>query len=88
MVALLQAGEDVGRAAGIRNVNAIRGPLLLKTLKNYFQNGAGAAFGGPIKRGDTVTINKHFAALRKHKDLARIYRALADYAKKTLVPKR
>jgi predicted short-subunit dehydrogenase-like oxidoreductase (DUF2520 family) len=84
LVSLLEAGEQVARAAGITDANAVRGAILRRTLDNYLLNGAANAFSGPIRRGDAATVRKHLEALAKHPDLQEIYQALAKNALKRL----
>jgi predicted short-subunit dehydrogenase-like oxidoreductase (DUF2520 family) len=38
------------------------------------------ALTGPIKRGDTQTINKHISVLEHKSDILNIYTALTNYA--------
>ena len=80
LVSLLEAGEQVGRAAGVADPNPVRWNILRATLDNYEKNGADVAFGGPIRRADIGTLRKHLKALRKLPLVRDIYIALAKNA--------
>jgi predicted short-subunit dehydrogenase-like oxidoreductase (DUF2520 family) len=80
LVSLLEAGAQVGRAAGLRRPDAVRWSILRTTLENYRKHGASAAFGGPIRRADLGTIRRHLQALRSIPLAREIYLALARNA--------
>ena len=82
LVATLATAERVGRAAGL-NPNQIRriiGPILRETIKNYLERGPGAAFSGPVKRGDLNTIRRHLRELKRVAGATEVYRALVKSA--------
>jgi predicted short-subunit dehydrogenase-like oxidoreductase (DUF2520 family) len=82
LVATLATAERVGRAAGL-NANQIRriiGPILRETIKNYLERGPGAAFSGPIKRGDLNTVRRHLRELKGVAGAGEVYRALVKSA--------
>jgi predicted short-subunit dehydrogenase-like oxidoreductase (DUF2520 family) len=66
MTALLAAGEEVARLAGVSRKEARTRavPILLQTLANYASFGAAGAFSGPVIRGDVDTIKRHLRELR------------------------
>jgi predicted short-subunit dehydrogenase-like oxidoreductase (DUF2520 family) len=86
LIALMAALEDVGMAAGIGRtaVSSMAGPLLQKTLNNYLEHGAAAAFSGPFIRGDDAVIERHLDALRELPHAQEVYKALARVAVKKL----
>ena len=78
MTALLAAGEEVAKLAGVRRKEArVRAvPILLQTLANYASFGAPGAFSGPVIRGDVDTIRRHLRALRRLPPARDAYAAL------------
>jgi predicted short-subunit dehydrogenase-like oxidoreductase (DUF2520 family) len=86
VVATLVTAERVGRAAGLSRAQTrkVMGPILQQTFKNYLENGAAAAFSGPIKRGDLETIRQHLRALRTVPAVQDVYRALVKSAVRDL----
>jgi predicted short-subunit dehydrogenase-like oxidoreductase (DUF2520 family) len=79
LVMLLAHAEAVGRAAGLSAAptrKVMRG-ILQRTMANYLRDGAAAAFSGPIRRGDAVTVKRHLKELRKVPGALEVYRALA-----------
>lgn len=82
LIALIAALEEVGQAAGIpRNkLRTMAGPLLRRTLGNYLEQGAGAAFSGPFVRGDVAVVQRHLEALRELPEARAAYLALARVA--------
>lgn len=86
VVAVLALAEQIGRAAGVPR-RAQRGmiePILLRTIKNYFERGPAAAFSGPLVRGDVTTIRAHLASLGRVPGVLEVYKALVRSAIKTL----
>lgn len=85
----LEAAERVGLRAGIsaRNVRRIMEPIVLRTVKNVLRNGAGKSFSGPLARGDVGTVAAHLESLGDSPE-SFVYRALMEYATKTLPVKR
>jgi predicted short-subunit dehydrogenase-like oxidoreductase (DUF2520 family) len=86
LVMLLAQAEQVGRAAGLTEAQtkkAMRG-IVEQTLANYFAGGAAAAFSGPIRRGDLVTVKRHLKELGKVPGALEIYRRLAGAAVRNL----
>ncbi len=86
VIALMASMEQVGIAAGIqkRDIKAVIGPLLEQTLRNYLKRHAGAAFTGPLARGDVATIRKHLVAMEKLPETRKVYVSLAMAAARTL----
>jgi predicted short-subunit dehydrogenase-like oxidoreductase (DUF2520 family) len=82
VVATLVTAERVGRAAGLSasQTRRVMGPILRQTLKNYLENGAAAAFSGPIKRGDINTVLRHLKELKRVPGASEVYRALVKSA--------
>src|SRR5256885_2949933 len=62
LIILLATAEEIARAAKIppAKISRVMRPILEKTLANYFANGTGAAFSGPMQRGDLATVERHF----------------------------
>ncbi len=89
LVTVLSAAEQLGRKAGLpsRQLPQIMRPIVMRTLENYFANGAAASFSGPLVRGDIETIRKHVRAIRKLPE-RELYRALVREAMRTLPVKR
>jgi predicted short-subunit dehydrogenase-like oxidoreductase (DUF2520 family) len=86
LVALLVAGEEVAVAAGIARSHAARAaqPLVRRTIENYIQSGAAAAFSGPLARGDMATVARNLEALRTLPSAQAIYVLLARSALRNL----
>ncbi|HLK52645.1 MAG TPA: DUF2520 domain-containing protein, partial [Candidatus Angelobacter sp.] len=82
IIATLVTAERVGRKAGLSasQTRKVMGPILRQTLKNYQENGAAAAFSGPIKRGDLNTVRRHLKELRRVPAASEVYRALVKSA--------
>ena len=82
IIATLVTAERVGRKAGLSasQTRKVMGPILRQTLKNYQENGAAAAFSGPIKRGDLNTIRRHLKELKRVPAASEVYRALVKSA--------
>jgi len=78
-LAFLVTLEDAARVAGLTRVDARRMslPIIRQTLENYSQLGPEHSFSGPIIRGDTTTVAKHLAALKKYPAVRDVYVALA-----------
>lgn len=79
LVMLLSEAEQVGKAAGLapaKTAKVVRA-ILRRTLENYFRGGAAAAFSGPMRRGDLLTVKRHMKELRKVPGAVEVYRALA-----------
>jgi predicted short-subunit dehydrogenase-like oxidoreductase (DUF2520 family) len=86
LVALLMAGEQVARAAGISATEARKRmmPIVRQTVSNYEEFGPEGAFTGPLVRGDAEVVRKHLALLRKVPEARDVYLALARSALKSL----
>ena len=82
IIATLVTAERVGRGAGLSasQTRKVMGPILRQTLKNYRENGAAAAFSGPIKRGDINTVRRHLKELKRVPGASEVYRALVKSA--------
>lgn len=86
VIALLAAGEEVAEAAGIPKADAARAarPLVRRTIENYLESGAAAAFSGPLARGDMATVARNLEALRTLPRAQAIYAQLARSALRNL----
>ncbi len=86
VIAELAAAERVASAIGISSLDARRTlePMLKRTIENYVEHGAAAAFSGPIVRGDASTVRRHLAALKKVPRAREVYLALAREAVREL----
>lgn len=80
LIALLEAGEQVGRAAGVKDPRRVNAKILQQSLNNYLTTGPADAFSGPLKRGDSETIRRHLAALKRLPEARDAYLALARSA--------
>jgi predicted short-subunit dehydrogenase-like oxidoreductase (DUF2520 family) len=82
VIALMVSLERVAKAAGIKpeNIKTMMVPLLWQTLRNYLQHDAGAAFSGPLARGDIATVRRHLEELRAVPEARAVYVALARSA--------
>lgn len=83
---LLQAAEDVARAAHVSRAQARQraAPILRQTVENYIRKGAALGFSGPIVRGDAATVRRHLEVLRTVPAARDVYLALARAALTTL----
>jgi predicted short-subunit dehydrogenase-like oxidoreductase (DUF2520 family) len=86
VIALMASLEQVALAAGVsrRDIKRVMLPLLSQTLRNYLERDAGAAFSGPLVRGDVATVRKHLNELKKAPEAREVYMALAKAAAKRL----
>lgn len=82
LTVLLATTERVAGAAAVDRVQARRRmiPILMQTLANYAQFGAGGGFSGPMVRGDVDTVRRHLRVLSRVPDARRVYGALARAA--------
>jgi predicted short-subunit dehydrogenase-like oxidoreductase (DUF2520 family) len=80
--ALLATTEHVATLAGVSRKEAKRRmlPILQQTLANYASLDAGAAFSGPIIRGDVDTVKHHLDVLAGAPAARDVYVALARAA--------
>ncbi|MCE5287132.1 MAG: DUF2520 domain-containing protein [Pelosinus sp.] len=86
LVALLHAAGHMLKEAGVNDGAKVLMPLVAGTLNNIETQGTIAALTGPISRGDTKTVAKHFTALQGT-DEADLYAALARYTTQIAVEK-
>ena len=82
IVAAIDAAAQVLAGAGVSPTQAAQAlvPLAEGALRNVTQKGTTEGLTGPVRRGDSVTIQRHLDALREHPELAQLYRALARHA--------
>lgn len=82
LVAALATAERVGRASGLSasQTRRVMGPIVRQTLKNYQEQGAPTAYGGPMKRGDINTVLRHLKELKRVPGASEVYRALVKSA--------
>lgn len=78
VIAELAAAEQVAAAIGISSKDARKtlAPMLRRTIENYVDRGAAAAFSGPIVRGDVETVRMHLMALKKVPRAREVYLTL------------
>ena len=86
LVVLIAAAQEAGKLAGFneRQARALMQPIVRQTIDNCFGAGPRAAFSGPLRRGDVVTIRKHLDVLRQSPELLELYKAIAKLALKKL----
>ncbi len=79
MAALIGQSLDLLWEVGMDQQRALQalGPLLESTLHNISRLGLPDALTGPIKRGDTETIQKHLDILSSRQEAKEIYRILS-----------
>jgi predicted short-subunit dehydrogenase-like oxidoreductase (DUF2520 family) len=67
LVSLMNTVESIYQAIGIKEKNAQKAylPLVYGSLKNIENSGTVSSLTGPIARGDSGTVKKHVAAIRK-----------------------
>jgi predicted short-subunit dehydrogenase-like oxidoreductase (DUF2520 family) len=82
VVATLDAAAAVLASAGVAPDRAAQAllPLAEGALRNVAAHGTTDGLTGPIRRGDSATIQRHLDALRARPELVEIYRALARRA--------
>lgn len=82
VVSAIDAAAQVLAGAGVSPSQAAQAlvPLAEGALRNVANNGTTDGLTGPVRRGDSATIQRHLDALREHPDLAQLYRALARHA--------
>jgi predicted short-subunit dehydrogenase-like oxidoreductase (DUF2520 family) len=82
LLAFLLTLEEAARAAGFTRQDARRKslPIIRQTLENYSCLGPAQSFSGPLVRGDTATVAKHLALLKKQPGAREVYVALARAA--------
>ena len=65
LVTLVAAAREALAAAGVPDPGAVLAPLLRGSLENALRMGD-EALTGPVRRGDTGTVDAHIASLREH----------------------
>ncbi|MGC2400730.1 MAG: DUF2520 domain-containing protein [Acidobacteriaceae bacterium] len=82
LVSHLAAAQELAEEAGLKPAQArqVIEPIIRVTIDNFFREGGGKSFSGPLARGDAETIRLHLQALQPHPMLAGVYRSLALYA--------
>ncbi|HEY5921046.1 MAG TPA: DUF2520 domain-containing protein [Kofleriaceae bacterium] len=82
IVSAIDAAAQVLAGAGVSPTQAAQAlvPLAEGALRNVSQKGTTEGLTGPVRRGDSVTIQRHLDALREQPGLAQLYRALARHA--------
>jgi predicted short-subunit dehydrogenase-like oxidoreductase (DUF2520 family) len=89
-VALIDAAAALLGRAGIDETDAVAAlvPLIQGSLANVTARGIAGALTGPIRRGDTGTVERHLQALTDAPDLDALYRLLGrrtvDIARRAL----
>lgn len=86
LLAFLVTLEEAAKVAGITRQEARRKslPIIGQTLSNYSRLGSAQSFSGPLIRGDTKTVAKHLAVLKKHPGAREVYVVLARAALREL----
>jgi len=90
VLTVLDAAEQVARAAGIRSDAAreLLAPLVTRTVENWRSRGASAALTGPIARGDEQTVARQRAAISEQTPaLLPLFDQLCDSARTIATPK-
>lgn len=88
LVTILNVAEHLLTSAGAdaETARQIACSLSAQVVKNVETLGPKTALTGPLKRGDTVTINKHLEALQLlDPHLARLYSTLTETTKRDLL---
>ncbi len=83
--ALFDGVERIGQQLGLpsRRAREIVLPLTLGVLENIRRQGAVRALSGPVKRGDRLTVARHYKSLRRClPELAVLYQQLSRYLAK------
>lgn len=82
LLAFLVTLERAARAAGFTREDARHKslPIIKQTLANYVRLGPARSFSGPLIRGDTETVAKHLAVMKKYPGEREVYIALARAA--------
>ena len=82
LVATIDAAAAVLAGAGVPPDKAAQAliPLAEGALRNIAAHGTTAGLTGPIRRGDSATVQRHLEAVRDRPELAEVYRALARRA--------
>lgn len=80
LLGLVEAATRMLMQIGFTRRQAMRAllPLLRQTLRNFERFGPGAAWTGPLARGDYATVSRHVRALKSFpREYGEVYRALA-----------
>jgi predicted short-subunit dehydrogenase-like oxidoreductase (DUF2520 family) len=78
LVALEESAARLLGDAGVADARELLAPLVMRTVANWAERGAGA-LTGPIARGDAATVERHTEAIRElAPELLALYRALAE----------
>ncbi len=79
LLAYLVTLETAACAAGIGREKSreMSLPIMRQTLENYACLGPEKSFSGPFVRGDTETVAKHLALLKRNPKTRAVYAALA-----------
>jgi predicted short-subunit dehydrogenase-like oxidoreductase (DUF2520 family) len=82
IVSAIDAAAQVLAGAGVSPTQAAQAlvPLAEGALRNIAAKGTTEGLTGPIRRGDSQTIQRHLDALANKPDVAQLYRALARRA--------
>lgn len=78
LVTLMEASAEIANLGGLDEDEALAAllPLVRTTLQNVESQNISAALTGPIKRGDTETVQRHLQILSKDKNLLSLYKNL------------
>lgn len=81
LVTLSKAADEV---AGLTDpkLTDVMLPLLQQTVRNITEKDFAEALSGPIKRGDTGTIQKHLELIKHDQELTILYKQLGKYTLK------
>jgi len=86
VIASLSLAEELGRVTGLSSeqTRAVIAPIFSRTAENFLRKGSGAAFGGPISRGNVATLRNYLQALKRIPEARAAYLALGKAAIKRL----
>ncbi|MEH0108793.1 DUF2520 domain-containing protein [Tersicoccus sp. MR15.9] len=78
LVTLADTAEQVAASAGIapEQARAMLAPLVRRTVENWAEQGPERALTGPVRRGDTATVERQRAAVATRPELLVLFDAL------------
>jgi predicted short-subunit dehydrogenase-like oxidoreductase (DUF2520 family) len=86
LIAHFATAEKLALAAGVpkASIRKAMGPIVRRTMENYFARGGASAFSGPLVRGDVETIRKHLKSLQRYPQELKVYKGLVRQALESL----
>lgn len=87
LVGLLAAISDIARKVNWKEdeIRQLVYPIIEETMKNIKKHGLRHSLSGPLSRGDVKTVKTHLDALRKNKNLLKIYKEISLYITESLI---